>query len=111
MSEAPQDGALAPAPAPQAEGIQTPTSEPEKPQSTGAEESEQDKQPDTRRSYARAILERLSTVGAERAMLEADMSRRKRAERIDAAAAAFILQGVLDRLARLRAAGANPPRA
>ena len=54
--------------------------------------------------------ERLSTIGAERAMLEADMSRKKRAERIDAAAAAFILQGVLDRLARLRAAGANPPR-
>jgi putative Holliday junction resolvase len=46
--------------------------------------------------------ERLSTIGAERAMLEADLSRRKRAERIDAAAAAFILQGVLDRLARLR---------
>jgi len=46
--------------------------------------------------------ERLSTIGAERAMLEADMSRKKRAERIDAAAAAFILQGVLDRLTRLR---------
>ena len=54
--------------------------------------------------------ERLSTIGAERAMLEADMSRKKRAERIDAAAAAFILQGVLDRLARLRVAGAKPPR-
>jgi putative pre-16S rRNA nuclease len=48
--------------------------------------------------------ERLSTIGAERAMLEADMSRKKRAEKIDAAAAAFILQGALDRLARLRAA-------
>jgi putative Holliday junction resolvase len=46
--------------------------------------------------------ERLSTVGAERAMLEADLSRKKRAERIDAAAAAFILQGALDRLASLR---------
>jgi putative holliday junction resolvase len=46
--------------------------------------------------------ERLSTVGAERAMLEADLSRKKRAERIDAAAAAFILQGVLDRVAALR---------
>ncbi len=46
--------------------------------------------------------ERLSTIGAERAMLEADMSRKKRAEKIDAAAAAFILQGALDRLARLK---------
>jgi putative Holliday junction resolvase len=40
--------------------------------------------------------ERLSTVAAERAMLEQDMSRAKRAEKIDAHAAAFILQGVLD---------------
>lgn len=48
--------------------------------------------------------ERLSTVGAERAMIEADLSRKKRAERIDAAAAAFILQGALDRLARLKPA-------
>lgn len=47
--------------------------------------------------------ERLSTMGAERAMLEADLSRKKRAEKIDAAAAAFILQGALDRLAALRA--------
>ena len=43
--------------------------------------------------------ERLSTAAAERALLEMDVSRRKRAERIDSAAAAFILQGVLDRLA------------
>lgn len=42
--------------------------------------------------------ERLSTVAAERVMIEADMSRKKRAAKIDAAAAAFILQGVLDRL-------------
>ena len=42
--------------------------------------------------------ERLSTVAAERAMIEADVSRAKRAERIDSAAAAFILQGALDRL-------------
>jgi putative Holliday junction resolvase len=47
--------------------------------------------------------ERLTTVAAERALLETDMSRRKRAEKIDAAAAAIILQGALDRLARLRA--------
>ena len=45
--------------------------------------------------------ERLSTAAAERAMLEADLSRKKRAEKIDAAAAAFILQGALDRLAAL----------
>ena len=42
--------------------------------------------------------ERLSTVAAERAMLQADVSRAKRAARIDSAAAAFILQGALDRL-------------
>ena len=46
--------------------------------------------------------ERWSTAAAERAMIEADLSRAKRAERIDAAAAGFILQGVLDRLAGLR---------
>ena len=42
--------------------------------------------------------ERLSSWAAEQAMLEADMSRKKRAEKIDAIAAAIILQGVLDRL-------------
>lgn len=42
--------------------------------------------------------ERLSTVAAERALLEMDVSRRKRQTRIDSAAAAFILQGALDRL-------------
>jgi putative Holliday junction resolvase len=42
--------------------------------------------------------ERLSTVAAERALISMDVSRAKRAERIDAAAAAFILQGALDRL-------------
>jgi putative Holliday junction resolvase len=46
--------------------------------------------------------ERLSTAAAERAMLEADLSRKKRAAKIDAAAAAFILQGALDRLSKLR---------
>ncbi|WP_062015965.1 Holliday junction resolvase RuvX [Aureimonas sp. AU4] len=45
--------------------------------------------------------ERLSTVAAERGMIEMDLSRRRRAERIDAAAASFILQGALDRLAVL----------
>lgn len=47
--------------------------------------------------------ERLSTVAAERAMLEADLSRAKRAEAIDHVAAAFILQGALDRLRYLGA--------
>tara|TARA_R110002049_G_scaffold10127_6_gene50548 strand:+ start:18196 stop:18681 length:486 start_codon:yes stop_codon:yes gene_type:complete len=48
--------------------------------------------------------ERLSTVAAERALLEADTSRKRRAEVIDHVAAGFILQGVLDRLQVLRAA-------
>ncbi|MEM6386714.1 MAG: Holliday junction resolvase RuvX [Pseudomonadota bacterium] len=46
--------------------------------------------------------ERLSTVAAERALLEADTSRRRRAEVIDHVAASFILQGALDRLAHMR---------
>ena len=45
--------------------------------------------------------ERLSTVAAERALLEADTSRRRRAEVIDHVAAGYILQGVLDRLRHL----------
>ena len=43
--------------------------------------------------------ERMSTIAAERALLEMDVSRKDRAARIDSAAAAFILQGALDRLA------------
>ena len=42
--------------------------------------------------------ERLSTVAAEKALLEADMTRKRRAEVIDHVAAAYILQGFLDRL-------------
>ncbi len=43
--------------------------------------------------------ERLSTAAVERTMVDDyDMSRARRAERIDAAAAAWILQGALDRL-------------
>jgi putative Holliday junction resolvase len=42
--------------------------------------------------------ERLSTAAVERAMIAADLSRKKRAKRIDAAAAAYILQGALDAL-------------
>jgi putative Holliday junction resolvase len=60
------------------------------------------------RAYARnlAVLglpillwdERWSTVGAERGLLDQDMSRAKRAERIESAAAAVILQGAIDAL-------------
>nr|WP_255743728.1 Holliday junction resolvase RuvX [Aliiroseovarius sediminis] len=45
--------------------------------------------------------ERLSTVAAERALLEADTSRKRRAEVIDHVAAGYILQGVLDRMRHL----------
>lgn len=45
--------------------------------------------------------ERLSTVAAERALLEADTSRKRRSEVIDHVAASYILQGVLDRLKHL----------
>ena len=47
--------------------------------------------------------ERLSTVAAERALLEADTSRKRRSQVIDHVAAGYILQGVLDRLGHLRA--------
>ena len=46
--------------------------------------------------------ERLSTAAVERELIEADVSRKKRAAVIDQHAAAFILQGALDRLARLQ---------
>jgi len=45
--------------------------------------------------------ERLSTAAVERELIAADVSRSKRAAVIDQHAAAFILQGALDRLARL----------
>ncbi len=61
------------------------------------------------RAYARNLAplslpvllwdERLSTASAERAMLDQDLSRAKRAERIDSHAAAVILQAAIDRLA------------
>ncbi|MFT7106776.1 MAG: putative Holliday junction resolvase [Yoonia sp.] len=47
--------------------------------------------------------ERLSTVAAERALIEADMTRKRRAEVIDHVAASYILQGMLDRMAHMRA--------
>jgi putative Holliday junction resolvase len=45
--------------------------------------------------------ERLSTVAAERALLEADTSRKRRKAVIDQVAAGYILQGALDRMAHL----------
>lgn len=61
------------------------------------------------RAFARNLLalrplpllfwdERLSTAAAERMLIEADLSRKKRAAVIDSTAAGYILQGVLDRL-------------
>jgi len=61
------------------------------------------------RAYARNLAplglpvllwdERWSTASAERAMIDQDMSRAKRAEKIDSHAAAVILQAAIDRLA------------
>ena len=48
--------------------------------------------------------ERLSTVAATRALLEADTSRKRRKEVIDQVAAGYILQGALDRMAHLKEA-------
>ena len=60
---------------------------------------------DTAANLAKALAlpvalwdERWSTVAAERAMLDAHLSRRKRARKVDQVAAAYILQGALDRL-------------
>ena len=49
--------------------------------------------------------ERLSTVAAERALLEADTSRKRRAQVIDQVAAGYILQGALDRMGYISRAG------
>ena len=46
--------------------------------------------------------ERLSTVAVERTLIDADASRKRRAEVVDKMAAAYILQGALDRLAALK---------
>jgi putative Holliday junction resolvase len=62
------------------------------------------------RAFARNVLarrdvavamwdERLSTAAAERALIAADASRARRAELVDKLAAAWMLQGALDRLA------------
>ncbi len=44
--------------------------------------------------------ERLTTVAAHRAMLEADLSRGKRKKIVDKVAATYILQGYLDRISK-----------
>lgn len=49
--------------------------------------------------------ERLSTVAAERMLIAADSSRKRRAEVIDTVAAVYILQGALDRLGALARGG------
>ncbi len=46
--------------------------------------------------------ERLSTAAVTRTLIEADVSRKRRSEVVDKMAAAYILQGALDRLAVLR---------
>jgi putative Holliday junction resolvase len=45
--------------------------------------------------------ERLSTAAVERMLIESDRSRARRGEIVDKLAAAYILQGALDRLSRL----------
>ena len=45
--------------------------------------------------------ERLSTLAVERMMLEADMTRQRRAQLVDKLAASYMLQVVLDRMTRL----------
>ena len=52
--------------------------------------------------------ERLTTVAAERSLIEADASRRQRAAVIDRMAASLILQGALDRLAHATRAATEP---
>ena len=46
--------------------------------------------------------ERLSTAAVTRTLIEADVSRRRRVEVVDKMAAAYILQGALDRIGVLR---------
>jgi putative holliday junction resolvase len=58
-----------------------------------------------KRTLAQPVItwdERLSTVAAEKALLEADMSRKKRKKVIDQVAAVLILQGYLDSRAYLK---------
>jgi putative holliday junction resolvase len=53
--------------------------------------------------------ERLSTAAVTRGMIAADLTRKRRAALVDRAAAAYILQGLLDYLCHL--SPANPPAA
>jgi putative Holliday junction resolvase len=53
--------------------------------------------------------ERLSTAAVTRTLLEADQSRKRRSEVVDKMAAAYILQGALDRLARIEPLSPEPP--
>ena len=46
--------------------------------------------------------ERLSTIAAERTLLAADLSRKKRSQVVDMVASTIILQGALDRLGNIR---------
>ncbi len=50
--------------------------------------------------------ERLSTAAVNRMLIEADTSRKRRGEIVDETAAAYILQGALDRMRRLGPQGA-----
>ncbi len=52
--------------------------------------------------------ERLSTIAAERTLLAADLSRKKRSQVVDMVAATIILQGALDRLGHLRSKPSKP---
>jgi putative Holliday junction resolvase len=53
--------------------------------------------------------ERFSTAAVERMLVAADRSRRRRAELVDRLAAAYILQGALDRLAEIRSQASPAP--
>ena len=75
---------------------------------------------DSTRDFAHALLrlrdlpiafqdERLSTQAVESAMLEADMTRARRAVRRDALAAGWILQAALDRIQRTAEANTAEP--
>jgi putative Holliday junction resolvase len=58
-----------------------------------------------KKSTSREVItwdERFSTVSATRALMEADLSRRKRKRVVDKVAAVLILQGYLDRVAQQR---------
>ncbi len=69
------------------------------------------------RAFARNLLplnlplllwdERWSTQAVERAMVAEDLSRARRAERVDRLAASYILQGAIDALTRLPLADGN----